>query len=152
MRKLMPKAEFVERFLMELQKRENADKVQIGVLEPVVRSGISREETIRLTVDIFQEIEVAVNAGDLGIELKSLPYHTPGDIHDIVHKFELNKARIRTNAICFCLTLVCCFLGFYLLTSVNLVWCILVSSFGSGLITFVWDNKENPGAIPSSDL
>ena len=152
MGKLISKKEFEEKFLQTLSNRDLHEDQKVGRYEPVVRSGITREETVELVQEICSIGELYVNPGNLAIELKSIPYHTAGDVYDIVHKFEINKARIRTNTVCFCITLLCCFLGFYFLTKVSLVLCILVSSVGSGLITFVWDNKENPGAIPSSDM
>lgn len=152
MGKLIPKKEFVEQFLEYLTDKNKGKNIKTDIYEPVVRSGVSRDETVKLVQEICKAGELSVDSENLAIALKAVPFHTVVDVYDIVHKFEINKARLRTNAILFVVTVGLIFLSTFFLVKVNLILSLLLSSLGSGIITFVRDNIENPGAIPSSDL
>lgn len=152
MGKLIEKELFIEMLINNLKARFEGRGLKIDRYEPIVRTGISREETVAMVKEMCNGFEFEVHEENLAIELRAIPFHTPNDVHNILRKFELNRKRIRTNAICFGITLLCCVGGFYFLTKVNLFLSVFISSLGSGLITFVWDNKENPGVVPGSDL
>ncbi len=152
MGKLMQKEEFIELFIASLKKRNFGTTGKLDKYEPVVRTGVSRQETIEIVKEVCSRDELVINEDNLAIELKAVPFHTANDVYHMLLKFEFNKKRIRTNAICFGISLLCCVGGFYYLTKVNPFYSILISSIGSGLVTFVWDNKENPGMVPGSDM